>query len=231
MRLQKSQTWPNGWAHTRGVITSHLPALNTHFFPQTLTTLIVCVCAHVTKCTSGGRFCYSMRRRLFFRQCTYDRMLVERSSNQITSLQTSVPHLKTCAVHMPWCRWWLVLPSVCLCVCAQSLQSCLTPCDPMDCNPPGSSVHGILQGRVLEWVAKPSSRESFQPRNQTHASCISCTAGKFFTAEPLVKLGPQAPVVAKCWAPSFQEAKRRGDSRQQEITPVVFSPGSRATEG
>ena len=36
---------------------------------------------------------------------------------------------------------------------AQSLQSCPTPCDPMDCSPPGSSVHGVLQARTLEWVA------------------------------------------------------------------------------
>ena len=50
----------------------------------------------------------------------------------------------------------------------QSLQSCLTLCDPMDCNPPASSVHGILQARILEWVAMPSSRGSSQPGDQTH---------------------------------------------------------------
>ena len=43
------------------------------------------------------------------------------------------------------------------------VQSCLTPCDPMDCSPPGSSVHGILQARKLVWVAIPISRESSQP--------------------------------------------------------------------
>ena len=41
-----------------------------------------------------------------------------------------------------------------------TLQSCPTLCDPMDCNPPGSSDHGILQARILEWVATPSSRGS-----------------------------------------------------------------------
>ena len=46
------------------------------------------------------------------------------------------------------------------CVYSQSLQSCPTLCDPMDCGPPGSSVHGILQVRILEWVAMPSSRGS-----------------------------------------------------------------------
>ena len=44
-------------------------------------------------------------------------------------------------------------------------QSCLTLCDPVDCSPPGSSVHGILQARILEWAAMPSSRESSQPRD------------------------------------------------------------------
>ena len=44
-----------------------------------------------------------------------------------------------------------------LCMCANSLQSCLAFCDPMDYSPPGSSVHGILQSRILEWVAMPFS--------------------------------------------------------------------------
>ena len=38
------------------------------------------------------------------------------------------------------------------CMCAKSLRSCLTLCDPMNWNPPGSSVHGILQARILEWI-------------------------------------------------------------------------------
>ena len=57
-------------------------------------------------------------------------------------------------------------------------QSCPTLCDPMDCNLPGSSVHGILQARTLERVAVSFSRESSQPRDRTQVSCI---AGGFFT--------------------------------------------------
>ena len=57
-------------------------------------------------------------------------------------------------------------------------QSYLTLCDPMDCSLPGSSVHGILQARILEWVAIPFCRESSQPRAQTQVSHI---AGGFFT--------------------------------------------------
>ena len=57
-------------------------------------------------------------------------------------------------------------------------QLCLTLCDPMDCSLPGSSVHGILQARILEWIAIPYSRGSSQPKDQTQVSYI---AGRFFT--------------------------------------------------
>ena len=57
-------------------------------------------------------------------------------------------------------------------------QSCPTLCYPMDCSLPSSSVHGILQARILEWVAFPFSRGSFQPRDQTQVSHI---ADEFFT--------------------------------------------------
>ena len=66
--------------------------------------------------------------------------------------------------------------SACVCV-----QSCPTLCDPIDYSPPGPSVHGILQARILEWVAMPSCRGSSQPRDGTSVSCISCIAGRFFT--------------------------------------------------
>ena len=52
-----------------------------------------------------------------------------------------------------------------LCVHARSLQSCLTLCDSVDGSPPDSSVHGILQPRILEWVAIPFLRVSSQPRD------------------------------------------------------------------
>ena len=55
-----------------------------------------------------------------------------------------------------------------------------TLCDQMDCSPPGSSVHGVLQAKILEWIAMPFSRGSSQPRDQTH---VSSTEGRFFTAE------------------------------------------------
>ena len=54
--------------------------------------------------------------------------------------------------------------------CAKSLQLCLTLCDPMDCSLPSSSVYGILQARILEWVAIASSSGSSQPREKTRIS-------------------------------------------------------------
>ena len=76
-------------------------------------------------------------------------------------------------LYLPKENW--VMTKVVLCLVA---QSCLTLCDPVDCSPPGSSVHGILQARILEWVAMPFSRRSSQPRDRTQLSCI---AGGFFT--------------------------------------------------
>ena len=59
---------------------------------------------------------------------------------------------------------------------AKSLQSCPTLCDPIEkiCSLPGSSVHGILPARILEWVAIPFSRGSSQPRDRTRISYVSC---------------------------------------------------------
>ena len=56
---------------------------------------------------------------------------------------------------------------------------------PPECSPPGSSVPGVFQGRLLEWVAMPSSRGSSRPRSPAHASCSSSIAGGCFTTEPL----------------------------------------------
>ena len=65
--------------------------------------------------------------------------------------------------------------------CCLIIQSCQTLYNPMDCSLPGSSVHGILQARILEWVAISSSRGSSQPRDRTR---VSHTTGIFFTTEP-----------------------------------------------
>ena len=83
-----------------------------------------------------------------------------------------------CALHkghrqIPQTRDTALLP----CRCACSGQSCPILFDSTGCSPPSSSVHGILQARIPEWVAMPSSKGSSQSRDQTQLSCI---AGRFF---------------------------------------------------
>ena len=67
-----------------------------------------------------------------------------------------------------------------MCVCVLVTQSCPTLCNPMDCSPPGFSVHGILPAKILEWVAIFFSRGSFQPRGGIWVFCIAgrCERGK-----------------------------------------------------
>ena len=79
---------------------------------------------------------------------------------------------------------WMVCS--CCCVCSVA-QLCLSLCDPTDCSLPGSSIHGISQARMLEWVAVSFPRGSSQPRDQTCVSWVSALAGGFFTTEPLGK--------------------------------------------
>ena len=71
------------------------------------------------------------------------------------------------------------------CMCAKSIQSCPTLWDPMDCSPPGSSVHRILQARILEWVAEPSSRGSSNPGIKPISLESSALAGRFFTTSAI----------------------------------------------
>ena len=82
---------------------------------------------------------------------------------------------KTCHTNFPGAQnvSFSTLNSLC-----EVAQSCPTLCDPMDCKLPASSVRGIFQARVLEWVAISFSRGSSQPRDQTQVSCI---AGRCFT--------------------------------------------------
>ena len=94
------------------------------------------------------------------------------------------PHCRWILYHLSY-QWSPIYMCVCVCVCVTwkkvkllLAQSCLTLWDPMNCSSPGSSVHGISQARILEWIAIPFSRRSYQPRDQSRVSCI---AGRFFT--------------------------------------------------
>ena len=96
---------------------------------------------------------------------------------------------KFIAKYFIWCscKWNYVLILFFICFLGHLLllrlvtKSSLTPCDPMDCSPLGSYVHGISLARILEWVLIFFSRGSSLPRGQTYVSCL---AGGFFTTEP-----------------------------------------------
>ena len=94
--------------------------------------------------------------------------------------------------------------------CMLSRFSLFWLCNPMDCSPPGSSAHGILQTRKLRWVAMPSSRGSFQPRDRICVSWIFYIAGGFFIAEALGK--PEK------WS-SFCHVRKQGCHSYQRFQP------------
>ena len=111
--------------------------------------------------------------------------------------------------------------------------SCLTLCNPMD--PPGSSAHGILQTRILEWVAFLFSRESSWPRDRTW---VSCTAGRFFTVwaprKPIVKVKSLSRVrlFVTPWTIAYQAPPSMGFSRQEYWSGLPFpSPGDLPNPG
>ena len=77
------------------------------------------------------------------------------------------------------------------CYCCLVARSCPTLCDPVDYSPPGSSIHGILQARIPEWIAISFSRGYSPPSDHTCVSFVFCMAGRFFTTEP-----PRKPTIA-----------------------------------
>ena len=95
------------------------------------------------------------------------------------------------------------------------IQSCLTLCSPMHCSLPGSSVCGILQARVLEWVAIPFSRVSIKPRDWTRVSCI---AGRFFTTWATRE--SESEVAQLC--PTLCDPMAMGFSRQEYWSGLPF---------
>ena len=118
--------------------------------------------------------------------------------------------------------------SVCARVYAKLLQSCPTLCDPMDCSLPGSSVHGILQARTLDWVAMLSSRGSSRLRDWTRVSCGSCIAGRFFTAVSPEELYQCVDTFKESgpWQ-HLESLNREGDQRHCPRTSQHLNSGSR----
>ena len=89
--------------------------------------------------------------------------------------------------------------------CAKLLQSCPALCDPMDCSLPGSSVHRLLQVRILEWVAMPSSRGSSQLKDQT--MCTTCNLHWQAGSLPLAPPGKPMLKWVSYPAPSHHEMR------------------------
>ena len=97
-------------------------------------------------------------------------------------------------------------------------QSCPTLYDPMDCSLPGSSVHGILQARILEWVAIHFSWRSSQPKDRNWVSCIS---GRFFTIW----------ATREAWMLHCRYSNQKETSRSQNQLPLLQKGKLRPTEG
>ena len=136
------------------------------------------------------RWCHAFNASMYFfcYSCGYDKWRACSLKHKCVSL--SVFHMKTHTTY--WVDFFKNLPFhffiIVLKVKVLVTQSCLTLFDPMDS--PGSSLHGILQARILEWVAMPSSRGSSQPRDPTQVY----TAGRFSTVwatreAPIIVLG------------------------------------------
>ena len=100
-------------------------------------------------------------------------------------------------------------------LCCVIVKLCLALCDPMDYSPPGSSVNGILQARILEWVTIPFSGGSSWPRDWTHMFCI---AGSFFTTEP-----PEKPQNMWHWRLQGLHMEKQEGVRSREPTLYICS--------
>ena len=111
--------------------------------------------------------------------------MVAKSGSEVTHYWLpSISFLKRwpfSVTHMSCWAFGVLCVCVCVCVCVCELcvcvwaefLSCVPLCHPVDCSPPGSSVHGLSQAKILKWVAISFSRGSSRPRDQTHISCIS----------------------------------------------------------
>ena len=114
-------------------------------------------------------------------------------------------------------------------------QSCPTLCDPMDCSLPDSSLHGILQARVLEWVAISFSRGSSRPRDRTRVSCIP---GRCFNlwanreAKFKVLVAQSCLTLSMLWTIVHQAPLSMEFSRQENWSGSPFpSPGDLSNPG
>ena len=138
--------------------------------------------------------------------------------------------------------------SLCVCVLAKSLQSCPTLCDPMDCSLSGSSVHGIFQGRILEWVVMLSSRGFTDPGIELSSSAtLESQAGTLLLSHQgspkwgytsnfyfltFKKSLSHVRLFATPWTVAYQASPSMGFSRQEYWSGLPFpSPGDLLNPG
>ena len=112
------------------------------------------------------------------------------------------------------------LNTKCAVLCTKSLHLCLILCDPMDCSPPGSSIQGILQARILEWVAVPFSRDFPDPGIKPASLKSPALAGRFFTTSTTGK--PTSGVGSTNSKRLYSRFNNRGRGLLETISPLLF---------
>ena len=117
------------------------------------------------------------------------------------------------------------------CMCAQLIQSCLSLWDAIDCSPPGSSAPGILQARILKWVAMTSFRGSSKPRDQTGISSFPALVGGFFTpsstreGQSIYSTEQLGRNICTDWASKVALGVKNTSAIARDIRDVVWSQG------
>ena len=140
-------------------------------------------------------------------------------SNQFPSLAQLQPHLPFASHPSLRHPLHLLQRPYMHCVCVLVTKPCLIPCDPMDCSPPGSSVYGIFQARILEWVAIPFSRVSSRPRDQTRSPLLQADS------LPLSQFLCTAPSKKKksSFRPKQSISTERPVYSSQEVSSLIWS--------
>ena len=127
-------------------------------------------------------------------------------------------YIKKSRLHLGILTSYYVCLEKCVCVCT---QSCPTLCNPMDCSPPGSSVHGILQARTLEWIVISFSRGSSQSR-ESNPHLLHCR-------QILYQLSHLGRPCAWRWRPQMVPEAPRGFERGHLMLHLVW--GGRVLQG
>ena len=121
-----------------------------------------------------------------------------RKLNEISGCEAPPPDVWVCKECAQSVHSWLC-PTQPLTCSYSAAQLCLTLCDPMNCSPPGSCVHGILQARILEWVAVPSSGDLSDPGIKLASPVAPALAGGLLYPWASWEARHSAPLSTKRW--------------------------------